>query len=130
MIQLVAKTAAGEERCFLKRLVRRSGGKWRVKQFNPEKEFVFDEKDVVAIHLVLGVSRSDGNLDGANLTAWCLAPATAFAAIVMASQPSRDEPIGQQLAVDPDVGIDPTTIFVPARLLELDPAGRRDRLPG
>jgi len=53
VIQLVAKTAAGEERCFLKRLVRRSGGKWRVKQFNPEKEFVFDEKDVAAIHLVL-----------------------------------------------------------------------------
>ena len=53
MIQLAAKTAAGEERCFLKRLVRRSGGKWRVKQFNPEKEFVFDEKDVAAIHLVL-----------------------------------------------------------------------------
>ena len=53
VIQLVAKTAAGEERCFLKRLVRRSGGKWRVKQFNPEKEFVFDEKDVVAVHLVL-----------------------------------------------------------------------------
>lgn len=53
VIQLVAKTAAGEERCFLKRLVRRSGGKWRVKQFNPEREFVFDEKDVAAIHLVL-----------------------------------------------------------------------------
>jgi phage repressor protein C with HTH and peptisase S24 domain len=53
VIQLVAKTAAGEERCFLKRLVRRSGGKWRVKQFNPEKEFAFDEKDVAAIHLVL-----------------------------------------------------------------------------
>jgi hypothetical protein len=45
VIQLAAKTAAGEERCFLKRLWR-AGGKWRVKQFNPEKEFVFDEKDV------------------------------------------------------------------------------------
>src|SRR5687767_12215255 len=53
VIQLVARTAAGEERCFLKRLVRRSGGKWRVKQFNPEKELAFDEKDVAAIHLVL-----------------------------------------------------------------------------
>lgn len=53
VIQLAAKTAAGEERCFLKRLVRRSGGKWRVKQFNPEKEFAFDEKDVAAVHLVL-----------------------------------------------------------------------------
>ena len=53
VIQLVAKGRIGEERCFLKRLVRRSGGKWRVKQFNPEKEFVFDEKDVVAVHLVL-----------------------------------------------------------------------------
>jgi phage repressor protein C with HTH and peptisase S24 domain len=53
VIQLAARTAAGEERCFLKRLVRRSGGKWRVKQFNPEKEFAFDEKDVAAVHLVL-----------------------------------------------------------------------------
>jgi phage repressor protein C with HTH and peptisase S24 domain len=53
VIQLAARTPAGEERCFLKRLVRRSGGKWRVKQFNPEKEFVFDEKDVTAVHLVL-----------------------------------------------------------------------------
>ena len=53
VIQLVAKARTGEERCFLKRLVRRSGGKWRVKQFNPEKEFVFDEKDVAAVHLVL-----------------------------------------------------------------------------
>jgi phage repressor protein C with HTH and peptisase S24 domain len=53
VIQLAAKGPGGEERCFLKRLVRRSGGKWRVKQFNPEKEFVFDEKDVVAVHLVL-----------------------------------------------------------------------------
>lgn len=53
VIQLAARGAAGEERCFLKRLVRRSGGKWRVKQFNPEKELVFDEKDVAAIHLVL-----------------------------------------------------------------------------
>jgi phage repressor protein C with HTH and peptisase S24 domain len=53
VIQLAAKARTGEERCFLKRLVRRSGGKWRVKQFNPEKEFVFDEKDVAAVHLVL-----------------------------------------------------------------------------
>jgi phage repressor protein C with HTH and peptisase S24 domain len=53
VIQLAAKAPNGEERCFLKRLVRRSGGKWRVKQFNPEKEFVFDEKDVAAVHLVL-----------------------------------------------------------------------------
>jgi phage repressor protein C with HTH and peptisase S24 domain len=53
VIQLVARARTGEERCFLKRLVRRSGGKWRVKQFNPEKEFVFDEKDVAAVHLVL-----------------------------------------------------------------------------
>jgi phage repressor protein C with HTH and peptisase S24 domain len=53
VIQLAAKAPNGEERCFLKRLVRRSGGKWRVKQFNPEKEFALDEKDVAAIHLVL-----------------------------------------------------------------------------
>jgi phage repressor protein C with HTH and peptisase S24 domain len=53
VIQLAPKGPGGEERYFLKRLVRRSGGKWRVKQFNPEKEFVFDEKDVAAVHLVL-----------------------------------------------------------------------------
>ncbi|HET6158484.1 MAG TPA: S24 family peptidase [Dongiaceae bacterium] len=53
VIQLVAKQPSGEERCFLKRLVRRSGGKWHLKQFNPEKEFVLDEKDVAAVHLVL-----------------------------------------------------------------------------
>jgi phage repressor protein C with HTH and peptisase S24 domain len=53
VIQLVAKGARGEERYFLKRLVRRSGSKWRLKQFNPEKEIVLDEKDVAAVHLVL-----------------------------------------------------------------------------
>lgn len=53
VIQLVAKGPAGEERCFLKRLVRRSGNRWRLKQFNPEKEFVLDDKDVRAVHLVL-----------------------------------------------------------------------------
>lgn len=53
VIQLAAKAPNGEERCFLKRLVRRSGGKLRVKQFNPEKELVLDEKDVAAVHLVL-----------------------------------------------------------------------------
>jgi len=53
VIQLAPKGPGGEERCFLKRLVRRSGGKWRVKQFNPEKELVLDEKDVAAVHLVL-----------------------------------------------------------------------------
>ncbi len=53
VIQLVAKGPAGEERCFLKRLVRRSGNKWRVKQFNPEKEFVLDDRDIAAAHLVL-----------------------------------------------------------------------------
>jgi len=53
VIQLVAKGPEGEERCFLKRLVRRSGNKWRLKQFNPEREFVLDEKDVAAVHLVL-----------------------------------------------------------------------------
>jgi phage repressor protein C with HTH and peptisase S24 domain len=53
VIQLVPKSAGGEVRCFLKRLVRRSGGRWRVKQFNPEKEFILDDKDVAAVHLVL-----------------------------------------------------------------------------
>lgn len=53
VIQLAAKGPGGEERYFLKRLVRRSGGKLRLKQFNPEREFTLDEKDVAAIHLVL-----------------------------------------------------------------------------
>lgn len=53
VIQLVAKGPAGEDRFFLKRLVRRSGSKWRVKQFNPEKEFVLDDKEIAAVHLVL-----------------------------------------------------------------------------
>jgi hypothetical protein len=33
--------------------VRRSGTKWRLKQFNPEKEIVLDDKDIAAVHLVL-----------------------------------------------------------------------------
>jgi phage repressor protein C with HTH and peptisase S24 domain len=53
VIQLVAKGPDGEERYFLKRLVRRSGNKWRLKQFNPEKEFALDDKDIAAVHLVL-----------------------------------------------------------------------------
>ena len=53
VIQLRAREPGGEERCFLKRLVRRSGSKWRLKQFNPEREFALDDKDVAAVHLVL-----------------------------------------------------------------------------
>jgi phage repressor protein C with HTH and peptisase S24 domain len=53
VIQLVPKASDGEIRCFLKRLVRRAGNKWRVKQFNPEKEFVLEDKEVAAVHLVL-----------------------------------------------------------------------------
>jgi phage repressor protein C with HTH and peptisase S24 domain len=53
VIQLAAKTPGGDERYFLKRLVRRSGSKWRLKQFNPEKEFVLDDKEIRAVHLVL-----------------------------------------------------------------------------
>jgi phage repressor protein C with HTH and peptisase S24 domain len=53
VIQLRAKGPDGEERCFLKRLVRRSGTKWRLKQFNPEKEIVLDDKDIASVHLVL-----------------------------------------------------------------------------
>lgn len=53
VIQLAAKGPGGEERYFLKRLVRHSGSKWRFKQFNPEKELVLDDKDVRAVHLVL-----------------------------------------------------------------------------
>ncbi len=53
VIQLAAKGAGAEQRYFLKRLMRRSGSKWRVKQFNPEKEFVLDDRDIAAVHLVL-----------------------------------------------------------------------------
>jgi phage repressor protein C with HTH and peptisase S24 domain len=53
VIQLVARGPGGEERCFLKRLVRRSGSKWRLKQFNPEREIVLDDNEVRAVHLVL-----------------------------------------------------------------------------
>jgi phage repressor protein C with HTH and peptisase S24 domain len=53
VIQLAAKGAGSEPRYFLKRLMRRSGSKWRVKQFNPEKEFVLDDRDIAAVHLVL-----------------------------------------------------------------------------
>lgn len=53
VIQLRALGPDGEMRCFLKRLVKRSGTQWRVKQFNPEKEIVLDDRDVAAIHLVL-----------------------------------------------------------------------------
>lgn len=53
VIQLRAQGPDGEMRCFLKRLVKRSGTQWRVKQFNPEKEIVLDDRDVTAIHLVL-----------------------------------------------------------------------------
>ena len=53
VIQLAAQGPDGEERCFLKRLVRHAGTKWRVKQFNPEKEIVLDDTEVAAVHLVL-----------------------------------------------------------------------------
>ncbi len=53
VIQLRTLAPDGEMRCFLKRLVKRSGTQWRVKQFNPEKEIVLDDRDVAAIHLVL-----------------------------------------------------------------------------
>ena len=53
VIQLRAQGPDGEMRYFLKRLVKRSGTQWRVKQFNPEKEIVLDDRDVAAIHLVL-----------------------------------------------------------------------------
>lgn len=53
VIQLRTPGPDGEMRCFLKRLVKRSGTQWRVKQFNPEKEIVLDDRDVAAIHLVL-----------------------------------------------------------------------------
>jgi phage repressor protein C with HTH and peptisase S24 domain len=53
VIQLRKESEAGEIRYFLKRLVKRTGTQWRVKQFNPEKEIVLEDRDVAAIHLVL-----------------------------------------------------------------------------
>ncbi|MDE4912789.1 S24 family peptidase [Methylobacterium sp. 092160098-2] len=38
---------------FVKRLVRRSGGKIVVEQFNPPRELVFDEDDVMRLHRVI-----------------------------------------------------------------------------
>ncbi|MBY0250172.1 MAG: helix-turn-helix domain-containing protein [Methylobacterium organophilum] len=38
---------------FVKRLLRRSGGKIIVEQFNPPKELVFDEDDVARLHRVI-----------------------------------------------------------------------------
>lgn len=53
VVQLRKQSEEGEIRYFLKRLVKRTGTQWRVKQFNPEKEIVLDEREVAAIHLVL-----------------------------------------------------------------------------
>jgi len=53
VVQLRKQSEDGEIRYFLKRLVKRTGTQWRVKQFNPEKEIVLDEREVAAIHLVL-----------------------------------------------------------------------------
>lgn len=53
VIQLRKPSEAGEQRYFLKRLVKRTGTQWRVKQFNPEKEIVLEDREVAAIHLVL-----------------------------------------------------------------------------
>jgi phage repressor protein C with HTH and peptisase S24 domain len=53
VVQLRKQSEDGEIRYFLKRLVKRTGTQWRVRQFNPEKEIVLDEREVAAIHLVL-----------------------------------------------------------------------------
>jgi phage repressor protein C with HTH and peptisase S24 domain len=53
VIQLRKQSEAGEPRYFLKRLVKHTSTQWRVKQFNPEKEIVLEEREVAAIHLVL-----------------------------------------------------------------------------
>lgn len=53
VLQLRAHAPDGEIRYFLKRLVKRTGTQWRVKQFNPEKEIVLEDRDVAVIHLVL-----------------------------------------------------------------------------
>ncbi len=53
VIQLRKQSEDGEIRYFLKRLTKRSGAQWRVKQFNPEKEIVLEDRDIAAIHLVL-----------------------------------------------------------------------------
>jgi phage repressor protein C with HTH and peptisase S24 domain len=53
VVQLRKQSEDGEIRYFLKRLVKRTGTQWRVKQFNPEMEIVLEERDIAAIHLVL-----------------------------------------------------------------------------
>ncbi|MCJ2051692.1 XRE family transcriptional regulator [Methylobacterium sp. J-070] len=53
IVELKAPREGEPGGAFVKRLVRRSGGKIVVEQFNPPKELVFDEDDVVRLHRVI-----------------------------------------------------------------------------
>ncbi|XYD11553.1 helix-turn-helix transcriptional regulator [Methylobacterium sp. NMS12] len=53
IVELKAPMEGEAGSAFVKRLVRRGGGKIVVEQFNPPKELVFDEDDVLRLHRVI-----------------------------------------------------------------------------
>ncbi|SFS58428.1 XRE family transcriptional regulator [Methylobacterium sp. yr668] len=53
IVELKAPMEGEAGSAFVKRLVRRTGGKVTVEQFNPPKELVFDEDDIARLHRVI-----------------------------------------------------------------------------
>lgn len=53
IVELKAQSDGEPGDAFVKRLVRRGGGKIIVEQFNPPKELVFDEDEVARLHRVI-----------------------------------------------------------------------------
>lgn len=53
LVQMVAKDG-GAPRAFLKRLVKRSGDKAILEQFNPKKTFTLKQAEIVTMHRVVG----------------------------------------------------------------------------
>jgi len=53
IVELKAPSDGEPGSAFVKRLVRRAGGKIVVEQFNPPKELVFDEDEVARLHRVI-----------------------------------------------------------------------------
>ncbi|MCJ2086953.1 helix-turn-helix domain-containing protein [Methylobacterium sp. E-005] len=53
IVELKAPSEGEPGSAFVKRLVRRGGGKIVVEQFNPPKELVFDEDEVARLHRVI-----------------------------------------------------------------------------
>lgn len=53
VIQMVGETEDSPRRCYVKRLVRRSPSAVRVRQYNPDKEYELNGREVLAIHRVL-----------------------------------------------------------------------------